>query len=107
MIAYDKTKPILFLGIMTLEDVPFYCITARFLEYTSQLTGEYTIPARTKEIKMPFSSVHFPNDWNSGGIMFNINFTSRSEVKLRQTTNYYSISESSLDTLRLDYNIDL
>lgn len=84
-----------------------WCITARFMECTSQSNREYIIPARTKELKIPILNVYFPDNWNSGGDVFNITFVVRSEVTLNQTVNYYSICQTSLDLLRLDLVAEL
>lgn len=84
-----------------------WCITARFMECTSQSNRDYIIPARTKELKIPILNVYFPDNWNRGEDVFNINFVVRSEETLDQTVNYYSICQSSLDLLRLDLAADL
>ena len=77
------------------------------MECTSQSNREYIIPARTKELKIPILNVYFPDNWNSGGDVSDINFVVRSEVTLNQTVNYYSICQTSLDRLRLDLTADL
>ena len=84
-----------------------WCITARFMECTSQSNREYIIPTRTKELKIPVLNVYFPDNWNSNEDVFTINFVMRSEESLNQTVNYYSICQISLDALRLDLAADL
>lgn len=77
------------------------------MECTSQSNREYIIPARTKELKIPILNVYFPDNWNRGEDIFNINFVVRSEETLDKTVNYYSICQNSLDLLRLDLAADL
>ena len=84
-----------------------WCITARFMECTSQSNREYIIPTRTKEQKIPVLNVYFPDNWNSNGDVFTIKFDTRREETLNQTVNYYDICQTSLDVLRLDLAADL
>lgn len=84
-----------------------WCITARFMETTNQSSREYIIPTKTKEIKIPVVNVYFPDNWNSSGNIFNIDFVTRSEETQNQITNYYVIGQASLDAVRLDVAADM
>ena len=83
-----------------------WCITARFMECTSQSKRQLIIPTRTKELKIPVLNVYFPDKWKSNEDVSTINFVMRSEESLNQKVNYYSICQMSLDAIQLDLAAD-
>jgi hypothetical protein len=83
-----------------------WCVTLRFMECKAAENNEYIIPVKTKEIKMPLTSVYFPEDDNSSNDHFTIMYSVRSEEIMGQTHNYYSIRDESLEAIRLSMNVD-
>ena len=83
-----------------------WCITARFMECTSQSKRQYIIHTRTKELKIPVLNIYFPDNFKSNEDISTINFVMRGEESLNQTVNYYSICQINLDALQLDLAAD-
>jgi hypothetical protein len=72
-----------------------------YMEKTAASKTEYIIPARTKVISTGIGDDYYPHNWNKIGHEFDINYTMRSEEKMRQTIHYYHISQISLDARKL------
>jgi hypothetical protein len=77
-----------------------------YMEKTAASKTEYIIPARTKEISTGIGDEYYPHNWNKIGHEFDINYTMRSDEKMRQTIHYYHISQISLDARKLGCGAD-
>jgi hypothetical protein len=84
------------------------CITVKFLHEITDTAGDYYIPVKAKEIKVPVSDIYFPGKDTELDRESYLTCTVRSMLQDNgQTLNIYTPDSTSIDVIRASVTVEL
>ena len=85
-----------------------WCMTIKFLHENTDIEGEYYIPVKAKEIKIPVTDVYFPGKDSDLNRETYIKCTVRSIIQVTgQTMNIYTPENSSMNIIKTAMSSEL
>ena len=83
-------------------------MTIKFLHESTDIEGEYYIPVKAKEIKIPVNEIHFPGKDSDLNRETYIKCTVRSMIQVTgQTMNIYTPENSSMNVIKTAMSSEL